>query len=320
MIFRRVTAETGPGCKPGPFGDPAMKTSPDFRIFLQNTAFFAGAFNILLLPFSGSWHGFGNKNCVNKFDNLNLYVMKKIFTLFVASLFSLSLLAFDGTRLSISSVSASKELKIEVDGRKFSMKNNSITLGYMGEGYHQVKIFRDSKRNGWGSGRREDVVYRGSVFLKRGYHTDITVNRFGKVLIDERRIDRDDDWYQEEDEYYDNDNGYDNDRENGNGGWNGGYGNVMKDREFESVKESIRKEWFEANRLQSTKFIIDKNNFTTRQVTELMQLFTFENNKLEVAKYAYNKTVDKRNYYLVNEELTFNSSKEELARYIRSRE
>ncbi len=246
--------------------------------------------------------------------------MKKIFTLFVATLFSLSLLAFDGTRLSISSLSTSKELKIEVDGRKFSMKNNSITLGYMAEGYHQVRIFRDSKRNGWGFGRRDEVVYRGSVFLKRGYHTDITVNRFGKVLIDERRIDLDDDWYQDEDEYYDTNNGYENDQENGNGGWNGGYGNVMKGREFESVKESLRKEWFEANRLQSTKFIIDKNNFTTQQVKELMQLFTFENNKLEVAKYAYSKTVDKRNYYLVNEELTFSSSKEELARFIKSRE
>lgn len=246
--------------------------------------------------------------------------MKKIFTLFIASLFSLSLLAFDGTRLSISSVSASKELKIEIDGRKFAMKNNSITIGYMGDGYHQVKIFRDSKKNGNGNGngngfgRREDIVYNGSIILKRGFHTDITINRFGKVLIDERRIDRNDDWYQEEDEYYDN-NG--NGNGNGNGGWNGGYSNVMQAREFETLKESLRKEWFESNRLQSVKFIIDKNNFTTQQVKELMLLFTFENNKLEIAKYAYSKTVDKQNYYQVNEVLTFNSSKEELARYIR---
>ena len=243
--------------------------------------------------------------------------MKKFFTLAIVSLFSMSLMAFDGTRLSISTTTTGKELKFEIDGRQFSMKNNSITVGYMAEGYHQVKIFRESRKNGFGFGRREEVVYKGSVYLKRGFHTDITVNRFGKVLVDERRIDRNDDWYQEEDEYYDDHNGYDNGQGNNNGGWNNGYGNVMRGNEFESVKESLRKEWFEANRLKSAKFIIDKNNFTTLQVKELMLLFTFENNKLEIAKYAYNKTVDKQNYFQVNEVLTFNSSKEELAKFIR---
>ncbi|HNU14861.1 MAG TPA: DUF4476 domain-containing protein [Chitinophagaceae bacterium] len=234
--------------------------------------------------------------------------MKKIFTLLFSSLFSLSLLAFDGSRLSISSFSTSSELKIEVDGRKFSMKNNSITLSYLAEGYHQVKIFRDKKGKGFGFGKREEVVYSSSVYLKRGFHLDITVNRFGKVLLDERRIDRNDDWYQDEDEYYDNDNG----------GWNGGYGNVMSGREFETLKETLRKEWFETNRLTSVKVIIDKSNFTTQQVKELMLLFTFENNRLEIAKYAYAKTVDKQSYFQVNEVLTFSSSKDELARFIRN--
>ena len=71
--------------------------------------------------------------------------MKKIFTLLLSSLFSFSLLAFDGSRLSISAVGTSTEMKIEVDGRKFSMKDNSITLSYLAEGYHQVKIFREKK-------------------------------------------------------------------------------------------------------------------------------------------------------------------------------
>lgn len=234
--------------------------------------------------------------------------MKKFFTLFFASLFSLSLLAFEGSRLSISSLATSAEMKIEVDGRKFTMKNNSITLSYLAEGYHQVKIFREKKGKGFAFGRNDVIVYSNSVFLKRGFHLDITVNRFGKVLLGERRIDRDDDWYQDEDDYYDN----------GNGGWNDGYGNVMNGREFEVLKESLRKEWFEANRLISVRFIIDKNNFTTQQVKEFMLLFTFEKNRLEIARYAYSKTVDKKNYYLVNEALTFSSSKDELARFIRN--
>lgn len=233
--------------------------------------------------------------------------MKKIFTLFIASLFSLSLLAFDGSRLSISSPGTSTEMKIEIDGRKFSMKNNSITVSYLAEGRHNIKIYRDKKKGGFGFGKKEDIIYQSAIFLKRGYHLDITVNRFGKVMTDERRIDRDDEFYNEEDDYYDNDNG----------GWNGGNSNVMSGREFETLKVSLRKEWFENSRIISVKTVTDNTNFTTQQVKELMLLFTFENNRLEIAKYAYRKTVDKQNYYQLNEALTFSSSKDELARFIR---
>ncbi len=254
--------------------------------------------------------------------------MKKISTLLLSSLFSLSLLAQDGSRLSVSTVSNSMDLKIEIDGRTVTMRDNSITLSNIAEGTHSIRIYKEVKRNGngFGFGRKPQIIYAGSVFVKRGFHTDVTVNRFGKAFIDESRIDRNG-GYEQDDEYDNDDNGggwnngdeyddeYDND-DNG-GGWNNGYGNVLSNRDFDQVKEQIRSEWFENNRLISTKVIIDKSNFTAQQVKELMLLFTFENNRLEVAKYAYRKTVDKQNYYQLNDALTFSSSKDDLARFIR---
>ncbi len=230
--------------------------------------------------------------------------MKKIFTLLCSTVISVALLAFDGSRLSISAPGTSTELKVEIDGRRFTMKNNSITVGYLADGRHDIKIYKERKRNGFGFGRRE-IVYQNNVILKRGFHLDITVNRFGRVLVDERRIDRNDEWYNDEDEYYDEEDGWNNNR------------NVMSGREMEQVKEALRKEWFENNRLTSAKFILDKNNVTASQAKELMLLFTFEHNRLELAKYAYRKTVDRQNYYIVMDALTFSSSKEELARFIR---
>jgi Domain of unknown function (DUF4476) len=231
--------------------------------------------------------------------------MKKISTLLLSSLFSLSLLAYDGSRLSVSTVSNSMDFKIEIDGRSVIMRDNSITLSNIAEGTHSIRIYKELKKNGFGFGRKPQIIYAGSVFVKRGFHTDVTVNRFGKVFIDESRIDRNG-GYDDYEEY-----------EEDNGGWNNGYGNVLSNRDFDQVKEQIRKEWFENNRLTSTKVIIDKSNFTVQQVKELMLLFTFENNRLEVAKYAYRKTVDKQNYYQLNDALTFSSSKDELARFIR---
>ena len=126
-------------------------------------------------------------------------------------------------------------------------------------------------------------------------------------MTDEQFIDRNDEWYNDEDDYNDNNNG----------DWNGGNGNVISVRDFETVKEQIRKEGFENNRLISAKVIIDKNNFTTEQVKEFMLLFSFEKNRLELAKYAYRKTVNKQCYYELDDAFTFSSSRDELARFIR---
>lgn len=241
--------------------------------------------------------------------------MKKIFTLLTSSLFTLSLLAFDGSKLSITSVNLQKELKVEVDGRRFIMQDNAITISNLSEGYHDVKIFSEKRKDrnsdirsfDFNRGSRAELIYSNSIYLKRGIHLDITVNRFGKVLTDERRMDRTDD-FDDEDGYYNN----------GNTGWNGGRDNAVNSREFETLKFSLKKEWFENSRLTIAQMAIDKNRFTTQQVKELMQLFAFENNRLEIAKSAYRKTVDKENYYQLNDALFFSSKKQELADYIRT--
>ena len=128
----------------------------------------------------------------------------------------------------------------------------------------------------------------------------------------------------DDDDYYDNDsgNGRDkgwkdkDDRNSGYGTYNG-YVSVMSNVEFQRVLDCIDKEWFENNKMKSAMQIINTNYFTSFQVKQMMQLFSFESNKLELAKQAYSKTVDKQNYQCVSEVLMFRSSKEELARFIR---
>ena len=229
--------------------------------------------------------------------------MKKIFTLFIGSLFSLSLLAYDGSRLSISTVNNSMDLKIEIDGRKVDLRDNSITLTNVNEGNHNIRIYKE-KKNAYGFNKRPELIYAGTVFIRKGFHTDILVNRFGKIFVDESRIKRDDDF------------GYDD--EDSNEGWEpGGYGSVMSPRDFDLVKDQLCKEWSENGRMISAKVITDKSYFTTPQVIELIHLFSSESNKLELAKYALKKTVDKQNYYKVEDALLFKSSKDELARFVR---
>ncbi len=233
--------------------------------------------------------------------------MKRIYTLLVSSFFSLSLLANDGGRLSISTAGNTSDLKIEIDGQGFILENNRVILSNLAEGYHDVKIYRDVIKNIFGFDKG-DIMYSNAVYLKRGFEFAITINRFRTVMVDERHIDR------SEGSYYENNNSNSGRGYTASEKWGS---EVMSDREFDQVKYAISKEWFENNRMISARTIMDNNYFTTCQVKEFMQLFSYENNKLEVAKYAYRKTVDKENYDQINDAFSCNSSKEELARFIR---
>jgi hypothetical protein len=121
---------------------------------------------------------------------------------------------------------------------------------------------------------------------------------------------------------YGNNSGYGNN--NGGYGTNGGYGNggsltrAMSDNEFNRVLDNISRERGENNMMKSATQIISTNFFTSEQVKEMLQLFSFENNKLDLAKLAYDKTVDPRNFYVVNDVFSYGNSKDELARYIRN--
>lgn len=250
--------------------------------------------------------------------------MKTIFTLLLSTFFSLSLLASHDPRLTISSISRQK-LYVEVDGRRYHLDGNTVSINELHPGYHSIRVYRDMRKNNrwWDFGignRRQETIYNNRVYLKEDYHFEILINRFGKVMVDERRIDRNDDWYDDDDDYYDDDRNRNRDRDRDwdrDDHYDNNYGRAMNDFDFSQAKETLRKEWFENTRVSTAKQIIDRNYFTSRQVKELLLLFTFENNRLEIAKYAYGRTVDKNNYFVVNDAFTFSRNKEELEKYIR---
>ncbi len=261
--------------------------------------------------------------------------MKSVFTLFSFLFFSIAALAADQNRLSISTVKKT-DLVVEIDNRRYSMKDDGIVIRNLSTGYHTVRIYRELRNNnnrnnnggilggifGNGNNRtRQEVIYNSRIHLKSGYHFDITINRFGKAMVDERRIDRSNEWDEDYDDRDWNDRDRDRDWDDRNDGrdrdWNSN-NRVMSSSEFYQFIDALRRESFENNRMTSAKHVINKSYFTSEQVRQMLQVFNFEHNKLDLAKYAYARTSDKRNYYVVNDVLTTNHSKEELARYIRN--
>jgi hypothetical protein len=92
----------------------------------------------------------------------------------------------------------------------------------------------------------------------------------------------------------------------------------MEQNAYRSAVASISKQSFEENKLQVAKQVFMTNCLTSNQVGEIMRLFTFEDSRLDFAKFAYGHTFDLGNYFMVNDAFTFSSSVDELNDFIRS--
>jgi hypothetical protein len=148
------------------------------------------------------------------------------------------------------------------------------------------------------------LIYSGNIIMKPLLHMDIVINRFGNAFVDEMIM------------------GNDNVNNEGND-WNDNANNNWEDMQlpitnqaFSQLKEAIKNEVFADDKLGVAKQAIGVNYFTSAQVKELVGLFTWDDKKLEVAKYAYKFTVDKGNYFILNDAFTFSSNKKELLKYL----
>lgn len=87
-------------------------------------------------------------------------------------------------------------------------------------------------------------------------------------------------------------------------------------RDFAAVKAEITAFSSDSDRLSKAKDVVANHFFTAAQVKELMELFIFEDVRLDFAKYAYQKTFDPQNYAVVKAVLVNESSKRDLQQYI----
>lgn len=103
-------------------------------------------------------------------------------------------------------------------------------------------------------------------------------------------------------------------------GYRGPFGcpQPMDINSFVAAKNAINDASFEDTKVSTAKTIIGNNCVTTDQLAGIIKLFEFEDTKLSFAKYAYTRTYDKGNYFKLNQLFTFDSSKEELNRFVQN--
>jgi hypothetical protein len=251
--------------------------------------------------------------------------MNRIITILLLLVLGAPVLAFrNEARLSVTSL-GNTPIRVVLNGRILEDRNNTVYINNIFPGTHRIQIYsmRFNNRDrspGRGNRSQGELIYNGTISARRGMITDIIISRFGRVFIDEQPVNE---WW-------------DDDRNNGgwnNGGWNNsgwnngngypggtsnGWGQPMNDQNFRQLKQMVQQETFDDRRLELLRSALPDNAVSSNQVLELMQILSFEKNKLELAKFAYRYTTDRNNYFLVQDGLLFSNSKAELSRYISS--
>ena len=94
--------------------------------------------------------------------------------------------------------------------------------------------------------------------------------------------------------------------------------NAVSNDEVVEIKSKVERETFAKDKMKRARFHSKDRCFSSTQVMLLVDIFTFQNDRLELAKFLYTKTDDKQNYDGVIDLLTFSNDRDELREYIES--
>ena len=96
---------------------------------------------------------------------------------------------------------------------------------------------------------------------------------------------------------------------------------VVSDEEARGIVQAIRKESFDQTKDKLARQILSssRKKFLSAQIKAILKCFAFEATRLEFAKFAYDYTLDREQYFQVNDALEFAASRESLSQYIRTR-
>jgi hypothetical protein len=92
--------------------------------------------------------------------------------------------------------------------------------------------------------------------------------------------------------------------------------NVMTDADLCQINRTLQSFNSDNDKVAFLKSQIDTYFLTASQLSNLLYAFKFEENRLDLAKYGYRKTIDTQNYSIVYNTLSFNDSKHDLDSFI----
>jgi len=193
-------------------------------------------------------------------------------------------------------------LTVTIDNRVYEKHGRSITIGDLPAGSHYVKVYeyrayRDA------DGGHAKLLYAGNIRTKRNTVTTCTVDpNTGRVRVRTQPLGEEEEWNDRRDP----DQRYDS-------------RNTLNRRDMEDLKQRADERITDTDKMKLLKSALGNSSYYTDQVQQIMGWLSFESSKLEFAKWAYAGVVDAKNYWKLESEFSFSSSKDEFNEYIQGR-
>lgn len=93
-------------------------------------------------------------------------------------------------------------------------------------------------------------------------------------------------------------------------------GTAMDEATFTTFLTKMKDKSMDDQKLVFVKSTMKNNWFTTDQVLQMIQTFSFENNKVDFAKVIWHKTTDKGSFFKIYDAFTFSSSEKSVQEYV----
>jgi len=93
---------------------------------------------------------------------------------------------------------------------------------------------------------------------------------------------------------------------------------AMADADYNDMVKSVKKESLESTKLEMAKTFFGSQTLSSVQVLGILKVFSLENSKVNFAKFAYSRTLDKQNYYKVYDAFSLSGSKKDMSEYIKN--
>jgi hypothetical protein len=196
-------------------------------------------------------------------------------------------------------------VSVSLDNQPFANYGTTVDFNSIEPGYHYMVVYkREAVRAGNGAHYKrfvDKVVYNGYIEIPAASRVTGIADNYDRLNLSTQLL--------YTDNFYNN-NYYDNVSMVVPMG--------MSPAAFAELKNVIANRWFDSSKLQVAKQAMASNPLTSAQLAELMQMLSFDSSRLELAKAGYAYVIDRQNFFLVNNAFTFESSIDELQRFIRN--
>ena len=244
---------------------------------------------------------------------------------------------------------------IEIDRIKYNNPTREFSINELTPGDHKIKIWMmDRCNHPYAMGNNFDLAYNGFINIPARSRVNAVLTHQGILKVTDivalpgnfhQECNNNIGYYGSQNYcgYYSNNNtnynnycgnGYCNNYNNGstctnNNGYydNTGsctsnytsyntYGNAINSDEFQEVKAMVAAQRFDDTRIAIIKQYVSTHPINSYQLEELIRMMTFENNKMELAKFGYRYISDPHQFYTVYDAFTFDNSINELINWI----